>query len=220
MHRYVVAAAFLALTLAGCGLQVPYAPSLTQQHSGTQPTFETYGAGGGNGYLWVTSIVRDVQPGQFVTVSFNLLSADGTILATAHQTEEGINPNERMIIGTQVEAPRGQTVTRVQPAIGVQNDSRKPAFTDVVLGVGTVMIGEDSLNQPTAKSLITNPSQQQIPAARVGIACFDRQGNIIGGGATFPKVLPAGGQTMASCDHLMVSQAPTRCEMTAQPSEY
>lgn len=53
---------------------------------------------------------------------------------------------------------------------------------------------------------------------RVGIACFDGQGNIIGGGSSYPEMIPAGGQVMVSGD-IMVSQSPARSEMTAQSSE-
>lgn len=194
-------------------------PQQSTQTNGAQPTVEAAGFGGRGNYLWVTSIVRDTQPGTFITVSFNLLSADGTILATARQVEEGVNPNRRMIIGTQVEAPKGQTVVRVQPTVGVSPDSLRPKFEDVVLGVGGVTVGTNSFNQPTAKAVLTNPSQEQIPGARVGIACFDNQSNIIGGGSTFPGLIPPGGQVMASAD-VMVSQQPTRCEMTAQPSSF
>jgi len=66
---------------------------------------EAAGFGGEGNYLWVTSIVRDAQPGEFIVVSFNLLGADGAILSTASQTEQGVNTNARMIIGTQVDEP-------------------------------------------------------------------------------------------------------------------
>jgi hypothetical protein len=214
-------AAAALLSLAACTLPGQRGSELQSSSAdGPQPTIEAAGFGGRGNYLWVTSIVRDVQPGQFVTVSFNLLSADGTILATENQTEQGVNANARMIIGTQVRAPDGPPVASVHPSIQVQKyDRPKPKFADVILSVGQVSIGRNTVDQPAAKALISNPSAQQIPGARVGIACFNSQGYIIGGGSTFPQVLPARGQIMASGD-IMVSQSPARCEMTAQPSPY
>lgn len=224
MKRWLPAAALatvITLNIAACTLPNSRLgqPPLSTQIIGTQPTIEAAGFGSQGNYLWVTSIVRDVHAGQFVTVSFNLFSADGTILGTEHHTEEGINPNARLIIGTQVEAPKGGTVVRIQPSLGVRSASRQPTFTDVLLGVGSVTLGTNSLNQLTAKAILTNPSQQQVPGARVGIACFDDQSNVIGGGSTFPKILPPGGQIMAASD-IIISQQPARCEMTAQPSEF
>ncbi len=52
-----------------------------------------------------TWVVGDLQPGQFVVVSFDLLDYDGKIIVTASQTEENVNPRAEIIIGTQVTGP-------------------------------------------------------------------------------------------------------------------
>lgn len=228
--------ATVLLLVAACALQldgpesgqhwtVRIPPPSEWVHSATtaaqlpQPTIETFGAGGQGRYLWVTSIVRNVQPGQFVVVSFNLFNAAGSIVATASQTEQGVNPNARIIIGTQVRVPEGDPVISVQPWIDAHHyDAPDPQYRDVILSMGPVSITTNIFDQPAVQALLTNNSGQQIPGARVGVACFDAQGSIIGGGVSFPEAIPAWGQIMVNSD-VMVSQEPAHCEMTAQPSE-
>ncbi|GAT16649.1 putative uncharacterized protein [Mycolicibacterium thermoresistibile] len=182
---------------------------------------EQSGFGGSGDYLWVTSTVRDVPVGQFATVSFNLFGADGALLATESQVEQAVNPGARITVGTQVSVPNGQPVTRVEPTLEVSDHPQtKPVeFSDVVLEVGPVTIGQDTFGSPTADAELTNPSDQQIPAARVGVICFDPHGQIIGGGSEFPDVVPANGKVKVSA-RLVVTGIPDRCEMTAQPSAF
>jgi hypothetical protein len=170
-------------------------------------------------YLWVTSIVRDVPVGQFATVSFNLYGADGKLLTTQSQTEQGVNPGAWIVIGTQVTAPKDQPVTRVEPTLKVSNhDPVVPAkFSNAVLQVGRVTIGQDALGGATAEAVLTNPSDEQLPGARVGVVCFDQQGAITGGGSAFPDLVPGRGQVKVSAT-LEVSGTPDHCDMAAQPS--
>jgi hypothetical protein len=210
------ASAIAGIFVAACTNLLTGTPQ-TASPDAAQPTLEAAGFGSpADGYyLWVGSIVRDVQPGQPVTVSFNLLSADGKILVTVSTGEEGVNPNQRIIIGTLTQKPDG-LVAKVEPTLYTHDIRRKPEFTDVVLEIGEVTIGEDSSGNPTANALITNPSQQTLQFPRIGVACSDGQGNIIGGGSDYPELLPAGGQINVSAD-ILVSEQPARCEMTAQP---
>jgi len=182
---------------------------------------EQSGFDGFGDYLWVTSTVKDVPVGQFATVSFNLFGADGTLMATESQTEQAVNPGARIMVGTQVNAPKGQPVARIEPTLEV-SDNRPVApakFSDVVLQVGPVTIGEEQFVGTTAEAELTNPSNQQIPSARVGVTCFDQQGVIIGGGSEYPDVVPANGKVKISA-RILVSGPPDHCEMAVQPSDF
>jgi hypothetical protein len=154
-------------------------------------------------------------------VSFNLYGADGALLATETQTEQGVNPGARIMLGTQVDAPKGQRVARIEPTLEVSDhDPAMPAkFRDVVLQVGDVTIGQDTFGGPTAEAQLTNPSDEQIPNARVGVSCFDQEGVIIAGGSEYPDVVPANGKVKVSA-RLLVSGTPDHCEITAQPSDF
>jgi hypothetical protein len=182
---------------------------------------EKSGFGGSGDYLWVTSIVRNVPVGQFATVSFNLYGADGALLATESQTEQSINHGARIVVGTQVTAPKGQPVTRIEPTFKVSDHSPvgPVKFSNVVLQVGAVTMGQDTFGGATAEAALTNPSDEQIPGARVGVVCFDQQGAITGGGSAFPNLVPAKGQVKVSA-RLVVSGPPDHCEMAAQPSGF
>jgi hypothetical protein len=113
---------------------------------------ERSGFGGDENYLWVTSTVRDVPVGQFATVSFNLYGADGTLLATESQVEQGVNPGAAITVGTQATAPQGQPVARVEPTLEVSDNQpvQTPKFSDVVLQVGPVTLEQNEFGGPSA----------------------------------------------------------------------
>ena len=230
----VVAALFVG-GLAGCSSPAPKSSgtkavaesprSTSQSAAEAEPSnakVEAVGFGrpAGSDYLWSSSIVSGVEPGQFAVVSFNLLGPDGKIVATEAQTEESINPNAKMIVGTQVKVPNGKEVTRVEASIGATDykNTSKPKLQDVILEVSDYAIGEDKYGQPTAEAIITNPSNQQVKQARIGIACFNDKGDIIGGGSNYPDLIPPGGKVKVDAS-VQVSQKPARCEMNARPSD-
>jgi hypothetical protein len=213
----------LARAIAVVGLlSAPFAVACqSDPQASTGPAIEQSGFGGTGDRMWLTATVRDVPVGQFATVSFKLYAADGTLLATESHTEQGVNPGARITVGTQASAPMGQAVARVEPTLVVAtNEQAAPVeFSDVVLDVGPVTFGEDYFGKPTAEAELTNPSDREIPGARVGITCFDGKGEIIGGAAEYPGAMPAHGSVKVSA-RLLVSGQPERCEMTAQPSEF
>ncbi|WP_420107274.1 FxLYD domain-containing protein [Nocardia asteroides] len=70
----------------------------------------------------------------------------------------------------------------------------------------------------TASTTLTNSSSQQIPTARVGIACFDSADNIIGGGSAVPQAIAANGRSLVD-GRVLVGSDPARCEMSARPTQ-
>lgn len=227
---FVVAVALCMLPATGAcastekpGVQGHSTESTQTTNNGPKAAIEATGFGGppDSDYMWVTSVVKGMQPGQFAVASFNLLSADGTILATESQTEEAVNAGARMIVGTQVNKPKGGTVAKVDASLQVKDHKTgKPKLADVVLEIGPVSIGEDpTFGRPTAEAVVRNPAQEQIPGARMGVACYDGHGTIIGGGAEYPNQIPAGGQIKVAAS-VLTSQPPARCEMTGQPSDF
>jgi hypothetical protein len=226
LFRSVVPIFIVVPLVAACGASVTHNPASGGDSSSSSPAptaagIEQSGFGGSGGYLWVTSTVHHVPVGQFATVSFNLYGADGTLLATESQTEQAVNPGARITLGTQVTAPQGQPVARIEPTLKVsEHDPVMPTkFSDVVLQLGPVTVGQDEFGSPAAVAELTNPSSQQIPSARVGATCFNQQRTIIGGGSDFPDVVPANGKVRTAA-RLLVSGTPDHCEMTVQPSDF
>jgi hypothetical protein len=225
-HTTIPVLATVVPLAVACGTTVTHTPNsrgkgdVTSAAPTSKAVIEQSGFGGQGDYLWVTSTVRDVPVGQFATVSFNLYGADGTLLATETQTEEAVNPGARITVGTQVSAPQGQPVARIEPTLEVSNHSpaETPKFSDVVLQLGPVTLEQDEFGSLTAVAELTNPSGEQVPAARVGAVCFDQHGAIIGGGSDFPDVVPANGKVKTAA-RLLVSGTPDHCEMTVQPSD-
>jgi hypothetical protein len=178
-------------------------------------SLEAAGFGQSGDYLWITSVVRNEAPtgGQFVTVSFNLLDEGGNLLATESQVESFNAPGQRLAVGTQVDAPTNGTVASVEATLLV-DEGMEPEFPDVTLEAGEVTLRPDEFGGMTASATLTNPSQETLPGARVGVICTDAAGTIIGGGSAYPD--PAGGQIVAEVD-VIVSGEPASCEMLANP---
>lgn len=180
-------------------------------------SLEAAGFGQSGDYLWITSVVRNEAPtgGQFVTVSFNLLDEGGNLLATESQVESFNAPGQRLAVGTQVDAPTNGTVASVEATLLV-DEGMAPEFPDVTLEAGEVTLRPDEFGGMTASATLTNPSQETLPGARVGVICTDAAGTIIGGGSAYPDLVPAGGQIVAEVD-VIVSGEPASCEMLANP---
>lgn len=227
-HRFaclrngVVALAVL-LSLTACGSEAERAGSSTNDPGSIEPppaaTIEASGFGQKGEYLWVTAIVRNEsdEAGQFIVVSFNLFDEAGTILGTESQTEQVRHPHQRMFIGTQVTAPRGGKVARIEPALRVNDhDLGAPEFSDVALNVGPVQLSKNDIGHTVVQATLANPSDKQLPGARVGLVCFNRAGAIIGGGSNYPDLIPARGQILVD-DTPIVTGEPDRCEIAASP---
>ncbi|MEV0711551.1 FxLYD domain-containing protein [Nocardia aurea] len=95
--------------------------------------------------------------------------------------------------------------------------SAQVPYSDAKLEVRSVQFKKNNYGATTASATLTNTSSQQIPTARVGIACFDAGDSIIGGGSAFPRVIVANGRILVDA-RVLVSNTPARCEMSARPS--
>lgn len=61
---------------------------------GAAPALEASGFGVSNDQIWLGAIVRSGAAGQFITASFNLVDAEGQILATASQVQQALRVDE------------------------------------------------------------------------------------------------------------------------------
>ena len=156
------------------------------------------------------------------TVSFNLLDNSGMLLATQSQNEYVVNPRQRTIIGTLIyNAPYAAQVARIETSLSLNPRITKKEplkYSDVVLSVSDSTVQVQG-SQIYAQATITNPTDVQLGGgARVGIACFNERGQIVGGGRDYPAIVPAKGRVLIN-DPVTVSERPVRCDMTAYPTQ-
>lgn len=205
--------------LAGCGSSTPTSQSSTVQPT-PSPTTEVTGkakaslvdAGFGQDgeYVWVTSIVRNEQDfvGSYVTVSFNLFDAAGTLVKTITQVEAFSVLGQDHIIGTQDSVDPGVVVARVDAALNVQDMVATDPFPE--LPTTDVVVTANPYGGRTGKFQLTNTLSAPLTAPQVEVACRDGQNKLIGGGYAFPDLIPANGTVLVEVS-LITSGDPASC---------
>lgn len=238
------ASALLALLLlAGCGSADDTAASEDAAESSDTPASTTptsspvesstsapselgiitdSGLGQRDEYVWVTAVVRNNSEyvGQTVTVNFNVLDADGAILASQAQVENFSRPAAEHIVGTQIDLSPGETAASVEASLLVEPAG---AFSDQPfpeIPAANYSIGTDEFGAPQVAFELTNPLPEPLSSPRVGIVCRDEGGAIIGGGTEYPEVIPADG-TIRVDPYLIVTSTPDTCTaVVGAPSDW
>jgi len=226
----------LVLLLAAAGLLTACSPAQTTTPQATgssaSPTpsasqgsvgsLTASGFGQEDKYVWVTAIVRNntQQVGQTVTVNFNVLDASGTILKSEAQVESFSQPGVDHILGTQVQLEAGEKAARVEATLLVEFNGTFSSTPFPAMPVTTPVVKKDEYGGRVVSFELTNPQQVPISDPRIGIACVDSSGAIIGGGVTFPQLVPAGGRIKVDAT-VILSGEPSSCSVfTGAPSSW
>jgi len=216
----LIAATAAVLALAGCaggdepaGDAAP-SPSATASSAPKElGTITASGFGQAGEYVWATAVVHNNSDyvGQSVTVSFNVLDANGEILGTESQVESFVRPGANHVIGTQVALEPGQKAAKVEPTLDVEaagtfSDQPFPEMpvTDLKIAAG------DAKGYPKVTFVVSNPLTVAVKDSRIQVACTDDSGEIIGGGSDYPELIPAGGKVKVDA-HLIASATPKDC---------
>lgn len=230
MHRYVQILAALVL-LTSCGSD----PARSNAQAGTigtsvatnaapaeLGTLKEAGLGQAGQYVWATAIVHNnsTYVGQTVTVNFNVLDASGGILASESQVESFSQPEADHIIGTQISLDKGAKAAKVEATLDVKAAG---AFSDQPfprISTSNYKIGKGELGDIRVTFELSNPLSQALKAPRIGIVCRNSGGAIIGGGNSFPELVPAKGRIKVDAG-ILVSATPTKCSaFVGAPSDW
>jgi hypothetical protein len=227
------AAACAALLLAGCstpqtvtentgeGQQVgddTATPGADKAGKSPKATLVKTGFGKDGDYGYASAIVTNTSPdnvGMFVTVQFNLLDSKGDLVASDDQVEQFTSANQTLALGTQFDMEGKKKVAKVEATLGLDN---KASMEDQPnLPVGKVKVKKDEYGAKKAVFEVKNPGTAAQKGARIGIACFNKSGKIIGGGSTYPDLIPAKGRVLVEAD-VMTAGTPESCDAYAAPS--
>ncbi|GAB2762646.1 hypothetical protein GCM10027039_24410 [Terrabacter koreensis] len=181
-------------------------------------TIKASGFGQRDQYVWVTAVVHNnsTYVGQAVTVSFNVLDANGTLLKTGSQVESFYRPGADHAVGTQVSLEPGQKAAKVEASLDVEANG---AFSDKpfpVASTSAVKIGKGEFSPSVASFEMTNPVTVALKSPRIQVVCTNKSGSIIGGGNSYPDLVPASGKVKVETD-LLVSGAPAACRAYVGP---
>jgi len=219
----------LVLLLATTGLLSACSPSgssssapITESSGSSTPsasagplgTVIASGFGQQDKYVWVTAIVRNntQKVGQTVTVNFNVLDASGTILKSDAQVESFSQPGADHIVGTQMDLEAGQKAARVEATLLVEDKGAFSATPFPVMPVNTPVVKKDEYGATVVSFELSNAQSTPVSTPRIGIACVDSAGKIIGGGVSFPQLVPAAGRIKVDAN-VIVSGDPSSCSV-------
>lgn len=230
MRRYVqILAALLLMTSCGSDPATSNAQAgitgasvATRAAPAELGTLKEAGLGQAGQYVWATAIVHNnsTYVGQTVTVNFNVLDAGGGILASESQVESFSQPEADHIIGTQISLDKGAKAAKVEATLDVKAAG---AFSDQPfprISTSNYKIGKDDLGDIRVTFELSNPLSQALKAPRIGIACRNSGGAIIGGGSSFPDLVPAKGRIKVDAG-ILVSATPAKCSaFVGAPSDW
>lgn len=221
LKHALVPVATSVMLLAGCNTaQVPAITATSVPTASTPPTsaapspagvIKDSGFGRRDNYAWVTAIVHNNTDtvGQYVTVHFDLADEQGNLIASEDQTGMFDRPNGDIAVGTQVEVPKNAKIASVTTnlAVGEEPDESIgpfPAITSSKRSVGS------TYGYPYARFILHNPTSQPISNAQVEVVCYSKQNKVIGGGDSYPDLMPAKRSIVVKSD-VITSGRPDHC---------
>lgn len=163
-------------------------------------------------YVWVTALVHNnsTYVGQTVTVNFNVLDGAGNILKSESQVENFYAPEADHAVGTQVSLKSGEKAASVEATVDVEASG---AFSDKpfpTMPTTKPKIEKDEYGGAQASFTLTNPLSVAVKSPRVGVICQDSAGKIVGGGSSYPDLVPAGGKIRVDT-RLLISGTASEC---------
>lgn len=181
-------------------------------------TIKSSGFGQRDQYVWVTAVVHNnsAYVGQAVTVSFNVLDAKGNLLKTESQLEAFYRPGADHALGTQVSLDPGQKAAKVEASLNVEDNGTFSDKPFPVAPVGPVKVGTGELGQAIASFELTNPLTMALKSPRIQVVCTNKSGGIIGGGFSFPSLVPVSGKIKVDAD-ILTSGKPAQCAAYVGP---
>lgn len=203
---------------AASGQSAKPLPAATPSAPKELGTIKASGFGQRDQYVWVTALVHNnsTDVGQAVTVSFNVLDDTGTLLKTQSQVEAFYRPGADHVLGTQISLDPGQKVAKVEASLDVEANG---AFSDKAFPpapTGPVTVRTDEYGQTVASFELSNPLTVALKSPRVGVVCTNASGAIVGGGSSYPELVPASGRVKVDTD-VLVSGKPSACSPYVGP---
>lgn len=187
---------------------------------GKEPKAKLVKAGFGKDgdYGYASAIVTNTSAdnvGMFVTVQFNLLDSKGDLVASEDQVEQFTSADQTLALGAHFEMKGKKKVAKVEATLGLEN---KMSVDDAPnLPVGKVKVKQGEYGDTKAVFEVKNPGNVAQKHARIGVVCFNKGGKIIGGGSTYPDLVPAKGRVLVEAD-VLVAGTPASCDAYAAPS--
>ncbi|QDB79619.1 hypothetical protein FE251_09720 [Georgenia wutianyii] len=146
--------------------------------------------------------------GEFLTVHFNVFDADDELIASGEQVEVIASEAGTFAVGTMVDVGAARAA-RVEATHAI-SDYGMGGKALPTIEPAPVTLGDYGL----ATIRLTNPTSEPWENLRIGIVCRNAEGAIVGGGDSYPSLVPANAESMAD-GYVIAGDGVTEC--TAYP---
>ncbi|WP_322920367.1 hypothetical protein [Nocardioides renjunii] len=175
--------------------------------AGSVEVVET-GFGQRDEYVQGIAVVTAGPVGEFVTVSMNFLDASGQVVATEEQVESVARDGDELVLPVwlSLDDPKVKIASVEATASISDYGSAEEDYPDL----GTFETTEIISDGYNAKFRLTNPTDEAVESARIGVVCYSAGGDIIGGGSDYPNLWPANGEIVVEAS-ITTSGKPAKC---------
>lgn len=151
--------------------------------------------------------------GEFLTVSVNFLDTNGGIVGTESQVEVFSWVGQELALPVWLYSEGGAVpVSEVDPSISISDFGSLFSARTPLPMLETTSVSEAPYGGYTASFEYTNDTGADLKDLRIGVACYDAAGSIVGGTSVFPPLAPAGKTIRIEAEHLVVSESPASCK--------
>lgn len=195
---------------------------LSQQGAADPATVEIldYGFGEDNYGVTAAVLIQGAVSGQtaeLVTASVNFLDGEGNIVATEVLSQYLKWDGQQLVIPvTAYEIPPG-TVKSIDPTVVVTDNKLPGPDIESIPPARSTEISEGFTGDYQAVFPLTNETGMDWMDITVGVACYDEDGKVNGGGNSYPGPLLAG-KSMRLEASVTTSSEPDYCEAFAHPA--
>ncbi|MFG1996127.1 hypothetical protein ACGFJ7_39750 [Actinoplanes sp. NPDC048988] len=226
--RSLTVAASCMLVLAACSSEpdkVEQASSAGEsaapaQEAAAKPTGSLLQTGFGqrDEYVSVVALVKNTSAkvGQTVTVQFNVTDAAGEILGSESQVEYFSRPDQVLPVLTQVDVS-GKKAAKVEATLLVEDNGTFDSEPFPEIPAKATIAKSEYGDGYTARVQVSNPKAEPLKNPHITVVCYDAAKKIVGGGFTFPDMIPPSGKAVAQVD-LLTAGKPARCDAYGTPS--
>ena len=157
--------------------------------------------------------------GEFVTVSVNFAAADGSIIATETQMAQFNWAGQELALFVWLDpASAGAKVASIDPSVTLSDFGSSGTNLAPLPVLDAVEIKDSGYTGYDASFEFSNETGSDLEYLQAGVACYDPEGEITGGGITIAALAPANKTIRITADSLAVSQKPTSCRAFLNPS--
>lgn len=161
----------------------------------------------------IAKSINGTLAGHYVTATVNFLDESGAILSTEEQIEILSWDDQELVLPVTYYKPDSSSteVASIEAFLSVSDyGTGKPEQTALPV-LDSTEIRDGYFNDYIATFGLKNDSSEEIKDLRVGAVCYNEESDIIGGGYSFPSLLPVGGTIRIEAT-VTASEMPASCK--------